>query len=309
MPLFRTPLHLLRRSSSLIAAFVALASASRGQALLSTLPNTVSQATESTRLALSGFIDRLPDLLDFGLPSFAPPGTVRLYAHPKFGDLLHEDYFRLPVGAATKFNDHFELTTELAGYFTHGLGDNVGNGLYEAKIGVRSEFAVSPDAGWSTGLEYITPLSHPPIEITDGVRHVMPSVTHTRTLMANCGLIGFATLGFDFIDHTNLQPNFRENQLHHNNTVLTLGVAREWRRMHVVLRVFDGNTAGWSRENDNVFGIRPSVGIPILRRADGSPRATATFEGRAVWGPDGFETGVNTSIRVDLRYRRGKPKP
>lgn len=301
---FRTFLPSLSRFACLLALLAASARFSRGQAAASNLSN----ATESTRLALSSFIDRLPDLLDIGLPSFAPPGTVRLYSHPKFGDLLHEDYFRLPIGASVKVNENLELNTELASYFTHGLGDSVGNGFYQLRLGAKSEFAVSPDAGWSIGLDYITPLSRPPIEITDGVRHVMPYVTHTRTIVPKWGLVGFATLGQDFIDHTVLPVNFRENQLHHHSTTLTLGVAREWRRMHVIFRVFDGTTYLLSNEHENVFGVRPSVGIPLLRRADGSPRATATFEGRAVWGPDGFETGVNTSIRVDLRYRRGHAK-
>ena len=76
--------------------------------------------------------------------------------------------------------------------------------------------------------------------------------------------------------------------------------------MHVILRVFDGNTVLLSNRSQNVAGIRPSIGIPFLRRSDGTPRATATFEGRAIWGPDGFETGVNTRIRLDLNYRRSR---
>ena len=133
-------------------------------------------------------------------------------------------------------------------------------------------------------------------------------MTYTRTVVPRWGLVGFGTLGFDIIDHTILQENFRRNQLHYNSTTLTLGIAREWRRMHLILSVFDGTTLLMSHQHQNVFGIRPSLGIPLLRRADGSPRATGTFEGRLIWGHDGFETGVNTSIRIDLRYRRGHAK-
>jgi uncharacterized protein YukJ len=79
--------------------------------------------------------------------------------------------------------------------------------------------------------------------------------------------------------------------------------------MHVILRIFDGNTSPVSRIAQNAFGFRPSIGIPLLRHKDGTPRATATFEGRAIWGPDGFEKGINTSVRVDLSYRRGSRKP
>ncbi len=304
MPLSRTFRQAASRLACFVVLLVAFGNVSRGQAVVS----NVADATKSTRLALANFIDRLPDLLDIGLPSFAPPGTVRLYSHPKFGDLLHEDYFRLPIGAAMKVSENVELNAEVGSYFTHGLGDNVGNGFYQLQLGAKTEFAVSSDAGWSTGFEYITPLSRPPIEITDGVRHIMPSMTYTRTVVPRWGLVGFGTLGFDIIDHTILQENFRRNQLHYNSTTLTLGIAREWRRMHLILSVFDGTTLLMSHQHQNVFGIRPSLGIPLLRRADGSPRATGTFEGRLIWGHDGFETGINTSIRIDLRYRRGHAK-
>ncbi|ACB76916.1 hypothetical protein [Opitutus terrae] len=257
---------------------------------------------------LESFIDRLPELLDIGLPSFAPPGAVRLYAHPRLGDLIHEDYFRLPVGARVKVNERVELRAELGTYFTHGLGDSVGYGLYQGRIGITKEHVLWRDAGLSTSLEFVTPLSRPPREITDGVRHTLPSITFTRTVVPRWGMVGFATVGLDLIDHTVLEPNFRENQLRQNSAMVMLGVAREWRRMHLILRVFDANTAPMGYEAENVFGIRPSIGVPLLRRDDGTPRATATFEGRAIWGPDGFETGVTTRIRVDLRYRPGESR-
>ncbi|MEO8356266.1 MAG: vitamin B12 dependent-methionine synthase activation domain-containing protein, partial [Chloroflexota bacterium] len=45
-----------------------------------------------------------------------------LYLRPRFGDLLHEDYFRFLVGARLKANDQLEFNGELGTYFTHGLG-------------------------------------------------------------------------------------------------------------------------------------------------------------------------------------------
>lgn len=302
---FRHPLRVLSRV--LVAAVLAQSAfAAQPSALLESAADKAEKMTQNTREALSTFIDRLPDLLDIGLPSFAPPGTIRLYSHPRFGDLLHEPYFRLPVGVAGKLNDHLELNTELGSYFTHGLRENAGNGLYQLRVGAKSEFNLTDESGASTGIEYTTPLSRPPYEITDGLRHTVPYITLTRTVVPKWGLVGFSTLSFDFIDHTSLRVNYRKNQLRENSTTLTLGVAREWRRMHVILTVFDGNTVLLSDQPQNVFGIRPSIGIPLLRRRDGTPRVTGTFEGRAVWGRDGFETGITTSVRVDLRYRSDK---
>lgn len=303
--LFRRPLrHAIRFIA--VAAFAQTGFAAQPDLLESAVDMT-EKVTKNTREALSTFIDRLPDLLDIGLPSFAPPGSVRVYSHPRFGDLLHENYFRLPVGVAGKLNDNLELNTELGSYFTHGLRENAGNGLYQWRVGAKSEFALTAESGASSGIEFITPLSRPPYEITDGLRHTVPYVTITRTVVPKWGLVGFSTLSFDFLDHTSLPVNYRKNQLRENSTTLTLGVAREWRRMHVILTIFDGNTVLLSDQHQNVFGVRPSIGIPLLRRHDGTPRATGTFEGRAIWGRDGFETGITTSVRFDLRVR-GKKK-
>jgi len=263
-------------------------------------------AMEQTQpaVALANLIDRLPDLLDLGLPWFAPAGAVQIYSHPRFGDFLHEDYFRLPVDVRVKVKDNIELNGELGSYFTNGFHGYVGNGFYEVSLGVKRETVLSPDAGWSAGLNFVTPVSRPPIEITDGVRHLLPYVTLTHTLVPRWGLVGFATFGADLIAQTNLPENFRKNEFHDDSLILTLGVAREWHRLQFILTTFDANTTSLGDREKNVFGVRPSVGIPVLRRHDGTARATVTFEGRTIWGPDGFETGVTTSVRVDFRYRR-----
>lgn len=261
---------------------------------------------DSSRRALANFIDNLQDLPDLGLPNFDRSGDVRLYVRPRFGDLRDEDYFRMLIGARVKVTDRLETSYEVGSYVTNGLRDYAGNGLYQVRTGLKYEWATSPEEGWSAGFDWITPVSRPPHNITDGLRHTLPYVTYTRTLSSKNALVGFVTLGADLIDHTNIPEYLAENQLRANHLILTLGVAREWRRMHVVVRVFDANTAPLTGRSENVFGIRPSIGVPILRRADGTPRATVTFETRAIWGPDGFETGLSTRFRFDLRYRRGR---
>jgi hypothetical protein len=263
-----------------------------------------AETAAAARDALARFLDRLPDLIDLGLPSFSPPGQWYFYAHPKFGDFLHEDYFRLPVGARYKLNDQLELHGQLGAYFTNGFHDSVGNGFYELQLGLKQEEELWVDVGASVGVDFITPLSRPPAGITDGLRHTVPYVTLTRSLWPHWDVVVFGTFGADLLDHTNIPPDFRTNELRANSLMFSLGVAREWRRMHVILKATEGTTWPLSRLHQNAFGLRPSIGIPFLRRHDGTPRATVTFEGRAVWGPDGLETGVTTSVRVDLRYRR-----
>ncbi len=270
------------------------------------LSETASNAADSAQTAISTIIDRLPDLMDLGLPGFAPQGSVYFYAHPKFGDLLHEDYFRLPVGARIKVQEHLELHAELDGYFTHGLRDSVGNGLYEGSIGVKQEADLPHAVGASVGIDFTTPLSRPPVGITDGLRHTVPYLTLTRTIVPDMEMLGFVTFGADLLDHTAITPDFVKNELEANSLTLTAGVARPWRHLNMILKLTEGTTALTSHLHQNAFGIRPSVGVPFLRRPDGTPRATITFEGRTVWGPGGFEVGVTTSVRLDLRYRHNR---
>jgi hypothetical protein len=296
----------MRRAIALAAICLTTIHARAAESLLEASKAKMADLTRAPTVALASFLDSLPDLVDQGLPSFAPQGALRLYFRPRFGDLLHEDYFRINIGAREKLSELVELNAELGTYFTHGLRHSVGNGLYQFRIGAKYEFADSPNSGWSFGLDFITPLSRPPYEITDGLRHTMPYATYTRTVSEKYGVVGFATLGLDLLDHTSLPLNFSENELHGNSTILTVGAARQWKRMNVILRIFDRNTVLLSNRSENAFGFRPSLGIPFLRRPNGSPRATATFEGRAIWGPDGFEKGINTSVRLDIEYRRVK---
>jgi len=297
-----------RRALALAAAFACALNAIGEAESTAQLPTSPAEAKHSPTDALAAFLDRIPDLVDQGLPSFAPEGAFRLYVRPRFGDFLHENYFRFLVGARLKTSEQLEFNTEIGSYFTHGLRESVGNGFYQFRIGARYELAYTPDSGWSLGLDWITPLSRPPYEITDGLRHTLPSVTYTKTLSAKRGLVGFTTVSLDLLDHTSLPPNFDENQLRSNSVIFSVGVARQWRKMHLILRVYDATTYPFDDHHQNLIGLRPSIGIPFLRRANGSPRATATFEGRGIWGPDGFEQGINTSIRLDLEYRGGKEK-
>jgi hypothetical protein len=298
----------IRHPHGLIAALAACAWVGPGWLTPALRADEVASPS-STRAAMENIIDRLPELLDLGVPGFAPEGALRLYTHPHFGDLLHEDYFRIPVGARYKFSNLVEFNTELSGYFTHGLGDSVGNGLYELRLGVKREASLSADSGWGIGLDFKTPLSRPPADITDGVRHYLPYISGTRMLMRRWRLIGFGTFGADLIAHTRLTPSFTENELHSDSLIVTLGIAREWPRVRVILTTSIADTTLLSGESQQVYAVRPSLVFPVLRRPDTSARATVTFGGRAVWGPDGADYGVTTTVRIDLKYLDRESKP
>jgi len=112
----------------------------------------------SSKWDLPEFIARLPEMLAERLPGFDPEGAVRLYVRPHFGDFIHRDYVRVPVGARAKVSEKVETSVELESYFTHGLSDAAGYGLSNLSLGAKCEhvLTVLNRDGISFGANFIT---------------------------------------------------------------------------------------------------------------------------------------------------------
>jgi len=260
---------------------------------------------------ISELLDRLPTISPFGKLTDHSPFPVKYYARPRLGDLFHRDYLRLPVGARAQVTDNVEASAELESYWTHGLKDAAGYGLSRFRFGGKYEQIMSDDRpiGWSTGADFETPLSRPPMELTDGHRHLLPYAAFSRTILRDCNLIGYASVGADFLSHSPLPANFGRNQLHSNSSTFSTGLTRDWRYFRVALTGTWSTTALLSDENHNLFSLRPDVLIPLTRRprADARTHLLLIVGGRAVHGPDGTELGVNGSVRIEFAVRSGKP--
>ena len=257
---------------------------------------------------LTDLLDRLPDLRRFDLPGLLPDkGPFRIYAQPRFGDFLRRDYVRLPVGVKYRASQHVELSTELEGYFTHGLSDAAGYGLSRLRLGAKHEQVLDAThpLGWSYGLDFYTPLSRPPQELTDGHRHTLPYVAFTRTVIPAWQLVGYVALGADLLERTDLHPNFGRNQLHGNATSVAAGITRPWPRFRTALTATYSTTAVLTDEHHDVFALRPDVLIPLNTRPGLHTRLFLTVGARAVWGPDGFESGVSSSLRIEFSTHAG----
>ena len=268
-----------------------------------------SPGDPSTRWDLTDLLDQLPDLRRLDMPKFKDE-RFRLYARPHFGDLLHRDFLRLPIGVRMKATEHLEFTTELESYFTHGLGDSAGYGLSRLRLGGKKE-QILDDAhplGWSVGVDYYTPLSRPPRELTDGFRHTNPYFALTRRVVPAWNLIGYASVGADLIDGTHLQPSFGRNQLHGNATSLAAGVTRQWPRFRTALTTTWATTQLLTNERHEVFAIRPDILIPLNVRDGYHTRLLLTLGARSVWGPDGHETGLSSSLRIEFSTYAGGAK-
>ena len=268
-----------------------------------------SQATSLSNLG--ELLDRLPDFSQFGLPSFMPKDVFQFYSSPHFGDLIHRDYMRVPLGIRAKVAEDFRVYAELEGYFTHGLGSgSAGYGLDRLDTGFKYEphkvSPTSPELSWSTGLDFITPLSRPPIDLSDGYRHTVPFVAVSKLLVPDCALVGYSTLGVDLLSHTELQSNFGRNQLHSDSFTISGGFSRQWKNFQTLVTASYSSTALFSNEYHEVFGLRPAVVFPLTRWQGKHTRLTATVGGWSIWGPDGHELGASGSVRIEFNYKSTK---
>ena len=264
-----------------------------------------SQATSLSNLG--DLLDRLPDFSRFGLSNFMPHDIFQFYSSPHFGDLVHKDFMRVPLGLRAKIAVDYQAHVEVEGYFTHGLARSAGYGFDRLNTGFKyaspKTSPTSPDLSWSTGVDFITPLSRPPRDLSDGYQHTVPYVAVSKLLMPDCNLVGYSTLGIDLLNATNLPSNFGRNQLHSNSSTLSGGLARDWKKFQALLTASYSSTALFSNETHQVFGLRPAIVFPLTRWQGRHTRLTATVGGWSIWGPDGHELGASGSMRVEFNYK------
>lgn len=268
-----------------------------------------AQPPAAGRWDLADFIDGLPDLLAERLPGFDRTGALRLYVRPHFGDFIHRDYLRVPFGGRAKLTENIESSAELQTYFTHGISDAAGYGLSGLRLGAKCEHvlpSLNDGAGLSLGLNYQTPLSRPPVDLTDGHRHVQPYVAATRPLVPAWKLLGFASVGADLLDRTPMTAHFGRNQLHSNSLIFVAGAAREWPRFRASLTGTVMTSSLLSNENKNVYALRPEIVIPWKTKAEARTQLLFTVGGRSIWGPDGHEIGLSSSMRIEFLLRRDR---
>jgi len=297
--------RLLRLAACVAASTAAFLATARAQS------DTSGASTSAWDIA--ELLDRLPNASPFGKLTADAPFPLKYYARPRLGDFFHRSYLRLPIGARAQLTPNVEISTELETYFTHGLRDSAGYGLSRYRVGAKYEEVMSPThpLGWSVGTDFETPLSRPPMELTDGHRHLLPYVAFSEVLLPKSNLIGYSSVSADFLSHSPLPPNFGRNQLHSNSTTLSTGLTRDYKRFRVALTGNWSTTAFLSDEHHNLFSLRPDILIPLTRNPGASDRThlLLIFGGRAVHGPDGTELGVNGSVRIEFAVHTSVKAP
>jgi hypothetical protein len=147
--------------------------------LLTAVGLTPTSATSAEDLAPPNpeEFSRVPGLFDVDLPKTVDRYRAKLLFRPHFGDLLHRDYLRLPVGLRLGINNRTEINGEAEAFAHHGLKPGgSGSGIGLLRLGTKYQWGrwLKPDFHTSSGLNVSVPVGRPPLTMTDGNLHVSP---------------------------------------------------------------------------------------------------------------------------------------
>lgn len=300
---------MLRRLFSFCLAATALT------ALGQTVPDTTTADPERRPI-----LSRVTGIFN-DLPQLDIPGTVKLTVRPHFGDLIHRDYIRSELGFRWALNENFEINTDGSLYLTHGLGksNDTGNGIGKARLGSRyvvEDWPVrSYDTSFAVNME--TPTGHPPVDMTDGNRHLAPNFIVQHGWARNRRMSTYAGVGFDFMQPTSIAGTFGTNQPHEDSVNGTIGAIYDLGQLKYTLSATYATTAWLGNDTRNFFYLQPGVQwyIPSRFTFHSKTQWIAGLSVLTSWGPDGFDVSVGTRLRAEITFRqvmdkiRWKAKP
>jgi hypothetical protein len=268
---------------------------------------TDQQPPEKETSGLINFMNRLPLLVNQDLPFLVPGGTYWFYARPHFGDPFSGNYFRLDGGIWFKLTDHLDLNFGAQGYIwsDENANDATRYGFYGANTGIKYARPILSTEGsaFSVGANYSSPVGRPPLNLVDGMRHLDPYVTYTRPLVKSWKLVGFSSLGLDFMSHSAQPQQFSENVLHTNSINFSVGVSRQWQRFVGSVTLSGATTEFMSREGRQVVTLNPQVFVPLFARRLPRWHLIGVLGLHANDGPDGHQFGANAAVNINFKSK------
>ena len=226
----------------------------------------LAQPTEPAPVAppVAGDDLRIPEVFTSHLPQTLRDGTWRLSVHPHLGDLKNRDFLRISTGLRQGPTAKWEASAGTEFYLSHDIGE-VGFGkqigLSTQTLGTKYDLGSRPIAGWETavGFDFATPVSRPPAELTDGMRHHHPYLTSSHRLQSHPEIRLFWGLGVDLVSHTDLPRELHKNQLDDSTTELNAGAVWDHHSRHYTFEVAWESTRLVGHRKDDTLTLRPGV--------------------------------------------------
>jgi hypothetical protein len=243
------------------------------------------------------------------LPNTERRNALRFTFNPRFGDLSKYDHLRFPVGLRYGLTERWEIVGDVTGYVSHGLsGTAVGTelGLAEVHVGTKYNLGERILAGWDTGIgiDYFGALGNPPSELIDGLEHVMPFMTFSRSLADLPGVRVFWSVGGDIVSLSHADGTLKENQLTDDAFLGSAGLVWDLGTLHATFQTDFGTTRAFGGASNDSISFRPGLLWELPTRW--TPTQGRWFIGtglRTTLGPDGTSSSLSVKVRVDSNLK------
>ncbi len=299
-----------RRTGLVLAILLAAGMGARAQ----TEPPVADALPPSSSLPA---LFRMQGFFEIEMPKTERRGQVTFDFQPHFRDLIDQHYLRIPLEFRWGVNDHFEFNWSAETYFDHGLhgGDYTGNGFSAVHFGTKYAWLRWLKPVWDTSVGFNTsfPVSHPPIELTDGHNHFTPYISLGRKVDDIKGLSGFVNASVDLISKSSTPGNFGRNEPHGKSMTLRPGLLYDHGPWHYTCEVAVTTTRLIGGGNHDFLIVRPGVVWELPRKLvfHANGRWYAGFNVTATLGPDGntLSTGGRFRGVVNLTRLFGRGAP
>lgn len=254
---------------------------------------------------------RIPEVFTSHLPQTLRSGALRVSVHPHLGDFTARDYLRISTGLRYGLTAKWEAGVSTEFYFSHGFGDvdfvkQVG--LSTLALGTKYDLGSRLIPHWNTavGFDFATPISRPPADLTDGMRHFNPYLTSSRRLVSNPSIRVFWGGGVDLVSHMNRPHELRKNQIDDNTTVLTAGAVWDRRLLHYTFEAAWESSRLVGDTGEDTLTLRPGViwEVPWFRGRKSGRIVLLGASLRASIGPDGTAFGGGAKLRINFDPKR-----
>lgn len=254
---------------------------------------------------------RIRGVFNSVLPRTEKKHSLRLIVHPHLGDLTKRNHLRTALGFRYGITTRWEATAEADAYFAHGLkakGFFEESGFSTLHLGTKYRLGEIFGLGWetSTGVDFSQPIGSPPIDVTDGLRHIAPFITASRPLAGAPGWRVFGGAGWDDVTKVSNRGELEKNELGDDSVNISGGVLWERGTVTYALEATYATTRFTADVNRDVYALRPGV-VWVLP-------AKYTFNSKGKWllglalrlshGPDGNDIGLRAKLRVNFDFKR-----
>lgn len=260
--------------------------------------------------------EQLPPILIAPLPPLKSPTR----SAPKIR-LDIRAFLRVSLGLRYGLTRTWEIGAGTDAYFAHGISDakfferyGIANLQFGSKWNLGNRILKSWDS--AVGFEAVSPVDHPPAEMTDGLRHAVPFISFSRRLVSRRDVRVFWSVGFDKVGHTDIPGEFKKNDLADSSNFVTVGAVMDRGRLHYTLESTAATTRLLGDTHCDSITLRPGVLREIPSRKGGGEKSNWVLGAalKAAHGPDGMSYGASLKLRLNfdikrLLGRQGRPFP